>query len=191
MAMNQHIRPPAHMSFEEFATFYASRPHGEKWELLEGDAVLSASPNAPHQQVLLNLGYYLESIRRSTRPAWRVLPDLSLHVAEVPASAPEPDALIVPEGLEPGAFHDHPLVVFEILSPSTRRRDLGIKCDIYRRMLTIGDYVVISLGKCDVMLFARSADWEPERFVGIEAVVPLASVRLDLPLAAIYHDMAV
>ena len=48
MAMNQHIRLPARMSFEEFAAFVDTRPDEEKWELLEGHAVMSPTPIIAH-----------------------------------------------------------------------------------------------------------------------------------------------
>ena len=53
--MNRHVRPPKLMSFDEFVAFVDKRPDEEKWELLEGHAVMSPTPVDPHQIVLKNL----------------------------------------------------------------------------------------------------------------------------------------
>jgi Uma2 family endonuclease len=191
MAMNQHIRLPARMGFEEFAAFVDTRPDEEKWELLEGHAVMSPTPIAPHQRVVKNLTVFFAFLEREAPRPWLVLPGLSVRVAELPASVPQPDVLIVPNDGNEQWYSDGPLAVFEVLSPGTRRRDLGIKCDIYRRMPTIQDYLVIAPKKREVTQFCRAQDWEPVRYVAKGDVIPLASVGLDLPLSAIYHDMAV
>jgi Uma2 family endonuclease len=152
---------------------------------------MSPTPIAPHQRVVLNLSYFFEHRRRGERPSWLVLPGLSVHVPELPLSVPQPDVLIVPNDGNEGWYSDGPLAVFEVLSPGTRRRDLGIKCDIYRRMPTIQDYLVIAPKRREVTQYCRAQDWEPVRYVDADNIIPLASLGLALPLSAIYHDMAV
>ena len=102
---------------------------------------------------------------------------------------PQPDVLIVPNVWNEGWYTDGPLAVFEVLSPSTRRRDLTVKRDIYRRMPTILDYVVIAPKKREVLLHSRRTDWAPVAFTDADAGVPLDALGFDLPLAEIYRDV--
>ena len=44
--MNRHVRAPKLMNFDEFVAFVDGRPDEEKWELLEGHAVMSPTPVA-------------------------------------------------------------------------------------------------------------------------------------------------
>jgi Uma2 family endonuclease len=189
--MNRHVRPPARMSIDEFVAFVDTRPDEEKWELLEGHAVMSPTPIAPHQRVLVNLTVFFETIRRASPRPWLVLPGLSVYVPEVPASVPQPDTLIVGDVENEGWYTEGPLVVFEVLSPSTRKRDLTIKRDIYGRMPTIGDYVLIAPKKVEVTHFARSTAWEPVIVKEPSASITLASVGLALPLSEIYFGFDV
>jgi Uma2 family endonuclease len=117
------------------------------------------------------------------------LPGLSVHVPEVPASVPQPDVLIVRDTDNEGWFTAEPIVVFEILSPSTRRRDLTLKRDIYGRMATVGDYVIIAPKKREVTVYSKRAAWAPVVLRQADDVVPLPDLGLALPLASIYHGL--
>jgi Uma2 family endonuclease len=43
------------VAVEEFLAFYEARPNGEKWELIEGIAVMSPAPTEWHQVIAGNL----------------------------------------------------------------------------------------------------------------------------------------
>ena len=50
------IPPEGQMTIEEFLSFTETRPDGERWELIEGVAILQASPSKPHQVIATNIG---------------------------------------------------------------------------------------------------------------------------------------
>jgi Uma2 family endonuclease len=101
---------------------------------------------------------------------------------------PQPDVLIVSDVGNDGWYTQGPLVVFEILSPSTRKRDLTIKRDIYQRMPTIEDYVIIAPRTLEVTHLARAAGWQPAIVRSLDDRIALPSIGVDLPLSEIYFD---
>ncbi len=102
-----------------------------------------------------------------------------------------PDAMVVchPNPLS-DHFQDHPVVVLEVMSESTRRIDQGEKCDAYQRIPSL---MVVLLAESDavaVEVWRRGADglFAVERHAGREVVIPLPEIGAELPLAELYAD---
>ncbi len=86
------------------------------------------------------------------------------------------------------SFQDEPAVLFEVLSRSTRRIDEGEKKDAYRTIPSLGVYVLIEQETAAVVAFRRTADGiVREVYQGMDAVLPLGEIGIDLPLAEIYE----
>src|SRR5260370_7371798 len=49
------------MDVDEFMGFLETRPDKERWDLIEGIAVMMASPNHAHQRISSNLSYLLNT----------------------------------------------------------------------------------------------------------------------------------
>src|SRR5687767_13820329 len=49
------------MNVDEFMAFLETRPHGERWELIEGVAVMMAPASYAHQRICLNLASLLNN----------------------------------------------------------------------------------------------------------------------------------
>src|ERR1700733_9364320 len=82
------------MTVEEYFAFTDTRPDNEKWELIDGEPILNASPSPVHQWIVGNLLVALRNRARDLRASWAVLPGLGVRVSEV--NRPEPDVLIIP-----------------------------------------------------------------------------------------------
>ena len=108
-----------------------------------------------------------------------------------------PDALIVcqPVMFDPDDKRKHsilnPRVVFEILSPSTEKRDRTIKFDDYRSIDGFAEYVLLSQTEPRVESYCRDDDgtWRFDVQVGLDATLRVRSVGIDLPLAELYLDV--
>ena len=81
------------MTVEEFYAFTDTRPDEEKWELIDGEPVLNASPSPLHQWIVGNLIVALGGRARGSHAEWAVLPGLGVRVSDI--NRPEPDVLIV------------------------------------------------------------------------------------------------
>lgn len=76
---------------------------------------------------------------------------------------------------------DNPTVVIEVLSPSTRTLDRGVKFADYRTLPSLKDYVLIDSEARNVEVFSRQNDEWVVRKVEIGTVpIPSISVLLDL-----------
>jgi Uma2 family endonuclease len=107
-----------------------------------------------------------------------------------------PDLIIIcgtPE-LVPDGHHDtliNPQVIFEITSPSSESYDRGKKFLNYQRIESLKEYVLVSQVSPRVERFVRQDDgtWIQTVFVGLDAILSLASVAVSIPLADIYENV--
>jgi Uma2 family endonuclease len=175
------------MMVDEFYAFTDSRPDYEKWELIDGEPVLNASPSRLHQRILKNLMIALGNRERDSGGAWEVLPGLGVLVSD--AKRPEPDLLIVPNSVDLARRDvDNVIVAFEILSPSTDVRDLKWKRAAYTSLASLTDYVVVAQDAVEIVVFARAAGFEERRLSAIGETLQLPSRGVSLPLSEIYRD---
>jgi Uma2 family endonuclease len=177
------------MTVDEFYAFTDTRPDGEKWELIEGEPVLNASPSLLHQWIVINVVVALKNREREIKAPWVAMLPLGVRVSE--KSRPEPDVLVFPSGdRRPDARRDRNdvIVLFEVLSPSTEDRDLGWKRKAYTSLPSLTHYIVISQDAIDVIVFARENAFERRRFQSLRDAIDLRSLGISLPLAEIYRD---
>lgn len=81
----------------------------------------------------------------------------------------------------------NPVVLFEILSPSTEAYDRGEKFRRYGAIPSLQDYVLITPESPVVEVLSRTVDgWTLRFFTSLEAVARVPSVSLDLPSAKLY-----
>jgi Uma2 family endonuclease len=102
-----------------------------------------------------------------------------------------PDASVVCRpNPQTDSFQDDPAVLFEVLSRSTRRIDEGEKKDAYLTIPSLSVYVLIEPETAAVVAFRRTATgFVREVYEGLDAVLPLREVGIDLPLAEIYETV--
>ena len=102
-----------------------------------------------------------------------------------------PDALITCTRPEPSStFAPEPVVIFEILSNSTARLDLGAKNMEYQSLASLRVYVVLDQSAPSAQVFRRDeeGEWGYEVVVA-EGTLALAEVDVTVPLAEIYEDV--
>jgi len=178
------------MTVEEFYAFTDTRPDEEKWELIDGEPVLNASPSRLHQRIVKNLGFLLTTLERRPGTPWEMLPGFGVRVSET--SRPEPDILIIPTAGNSTDLLERDrsdvIAAFEVLSPSTANRDLRWKRSAYTGLPTLTDYVVIAQDAVEVVVFARDVGFAERRFSSIGGSIELRSLGLSLPLSEIYRN---
>ena len=86
------------------------------------------------------------------------------------------------------SFQDEPAVLFEVLSRRTRRIDEGEKKDAYLTIPSLAAYVLVEQETPAVVVFRRTEHgFVREVYQGLDAVLPLREIDIDLPLAEIYE----
>lgn len=179
------------MKVDEFYAFTDARPDNEKWELIDGEPVLNASPSRWHQRIIKNLTVILATQERKSGVSWEVLPGLGVRVSET--NRPEPDVLILPKhgrSADPqGRDRSDVFVAFEILSPSTTDRDLRWKRTAYTSLPSLTHYVVIAQDAVDIVVFARETGFAEQRLQSLDDSLELPALGISLLLAEIYRDI--
>lgn len=194
--MNQHVHiprlpPEQQMTIGEFLAFTGTRPDNERWELIEGAAVMNASPTDFHQIVVVNLTTFLMNERRRQGASWRPMPGIGTIVPVSPNSLPQPDVL-VKEGPPTGSHTtDDALVIFEVLSRSNAKADREWRRRVYGSVPNCQHYVTVSLARIEVVVYDRAAEWDPHILVSKDSALPLPRLGVSMPLAAIYQDVVV
>jgi Uma2 family endonuclease len=178
------------MTVEEYFAFTDTRPDNEKWELIDGEPILNASPSNLHQVIAFNLTVLLGTIQRRRSQSWEATPGVGVRVSDT--SLPEPDLFIRPAGAarrEPYSRETRDVVVaFEILSPSTMDRDLRWKKTAYTSLTSLTHYVVVAQDAVDVVVFARDTGFAERRYRSLADTIELPALRIALPLSEIYRD---
>jgi Uma2 family endonuclease len=94
-------------------------------------------------------------------------------------------------------FHDNrsdtitnPILIVEVLSPSTEAYDRGAKASQYRAMESLQELVIVVQLEPRVEIYRkRSNEWVLSEAAGLESTCRLASVDCEFPLGAIYDQV--
>ena len=83
---------------------------------------------------------------------------------------------------------DDPVLVVEVLSPSTQRDDLTLKRWAYQAIPTLQAILLVSAQAAAIELAEREPDgsWRSRHYRGLDATVPLAALGIELPAAEVY-----
>jgi Uma2 family endonuclease len=102
---------------------------GRRYELLDGAIIVTPAPSRDHQRAVLQIARLLGDAAPADLEAFVAPLDTVLPTGDVL----EPDVLVVTRD-DPHAkdVTEVPLLAVEVLSPSSRRRDVGDKLTAYR-----------------------------------------------------------
>lgn len=141
------------MIFEEFMEMYGNTD--ERYEYIDGEAYLHASPQITHQSVLGNLYaiFRLWFAGKKCMPYLSPL-DVTLKKGEN-ANIVQPDLLVVCDRENKSTNDKYmgiPSLVIEILSDSTTRIDLVKKLDLYMQT-GINEYWIVNYSNREVTVY--------------------------------------
>ena len=81
----------------------------------------------------------------------------------------------------------NPLLIVEVLSPSTEGYDRGAKFAHYRTIASLEEYLLVEQNQPLALLFTRlNGHWEMREFTGLESEMFLSSVDATLKLSDVY-----
>lgn len=160
-------------------------------EYLDGQVYAMSGASRAHNRIALNLAKALDDTLEA-RGCDVFIGDVRVLVSETGLYT-YPDLVVTCGGARfTGELPDtleNPVVIVEILSPSTEAYDRGAKFGHYRRIPTLREYVLVAQDSRRVERFVRSdpEEWIPTTFEGAAEILDLPSVSVRIPLAAIYH----
>ncbi|MCU0358531.1 MAG: Uma2 family endonuclease [Cyclobacteriaceae bacterium] len=174
---------------EEYLEFEKSSP--EKHEFFRGEIFLMSGAGPRHNVIFSNLfGELAQRLKgKPCRPYGSdqriyveqntlfTYPDISIICGEIVASAPDEETAV------------NPVVLIEILSPSTRNYDKGDKFKLYRGIPTLKEYILVDSEAIAVEIYRINErnHWELEECTALENQLMIPSLSISIPLADIYE----
>jgi Uma2 family endonuclease len=182
------IRP---ISPEEYLK--QERASKEKNEYFDGKVTALAGTSMSHNRILINL--IRETGANLKDKPCEILPS-DMRVTNPSGTAyMYPDATIVCGGPELDDDRldtlKNPVVIFEILSPSTEQHDRGRKFRYYREIPSFREYVLIDSTECFVELSRRQGDdsWKFDSTADPYGHMMLSSIQYSLHMEELYRNV--
>ncbi|TDR87315.1 Uma2 family endonuclease [Enterovirga rhinocerotis] len=186
--MSQALAKRPHLSVADFIEMIRPFPDEERWELLDGEPVLMAPQTERHQTVVMNLLRRIDGL--AARRGCRVLPGLGLLNENIDDYAPIPDVVVRCGPPVEGGYAKDPVLLAEVLSPSTMSNDRGRKLDFYRTIASLRTILVVYQDEARIEAWQREgADWRHAVLKDPAAILPLPELGGDLRLADIYEGI--
>ena len=177
------------MTVEAFTAFTAERPDWQKWELIDGEAIVQATPAKRHQVIVTNLLYELEGARRKLGASWHAFAGIGARLPRDKYNEIIPDVMVMPPGDDLANWTYDVLGAFEVLSPGSVRRDMVRKRQLYTRMERLTHYVVLAQNRCEATVFARSQGFSPVVLTGSDDRIEIDALGVSIRLADAYRDV--
>lgn len=145
---------------------YCEWDDGERWELIDGVPYnMSPAPSRRHQGILMRVSLFIGNFLVDKpcqvyfAPFDVRLPDFSEEDDNDVSTVVQPDLVVVcdEKKLDDRGCRGAPDLVVEILSPSTSRKDIGVKFDLYERN-GVREYWIIHPTEESLMIFTLGAD---------------------------------
>lgn len=180
--------PKPRMSVDEFLAWAEGRPG--RFELHRGRIVGMSPERTRHADGKFGVQTALKAaIRRDGLPC-RMLPD-GMTVRIDADTAYEPDALVYcGQRLDPEAVEvPNPVIVVEVLSPSTRGVDSGAKLVGYFQVPSVRHYLVVDAERHRVVHHRRADGTRIETQIVADGALVLDPPGLSLALADLFEDL--
>jgi Uma2 family endonuclease len=177
--------PKTRMTVDEYLAWTEEQPG--RYELLDGTVFAMSPEGAGHAEKKAAVHAALLAGIRARALAYYALPDgMTIRINNV--TAYEPDALVYcGTKLSPLAVEvPNPVIVVEVLSPSTRHIDLAAKLADYFRLPSIAHYLIVDPGKPRIVHHERAAGETIHTRIVIEGTIKLGPPGLEIEMADIY-----
>lgn len=188
------------LTYAEYLAFEETSE--QKHEFIDGLVLAREGGSAPH-------AHAAESSIEHARLAARITTALSIALAGRPCNVFGSDARVRISATERATYPDvsvvcgpvvrasddsqaltNPVVIVEVLSPTTEQSDRGEKFRHYRRLESLREYVLVAQDEPRIEVFRREGDVWTFREHGPGERVMLASIEAVLDVDAIYADPA-
>jgi Uma2 family endonuclease len=176
----------ARMNVDEYLAWAEGRPG--RYELYDGVVYAMTPERAVHAEIKLAVHIGLVAAIRARRLPCQVLPD-GMTVRIDAATAYEPDASVYCGAkLAPSALEvTNPIIVVEVLSPSTGRIDASLKLAGYFRVPSVMHYLIVDPDEPLIIHHARTTGDSILTHIVREGAIALDPPGLRLPVAEIYE----
>jgi Uma2 family endonuclease len=160
----------------------------ERFELVDGHVVMMTGASRNHGRIIRNVMALLGS---QLDPQWEPIAEFGLDAG--PRTLRYPDVAVDRASAAGDDYRAvEPILLVEVLSPTSEAIDLGDKAAEYVSMPTVQAYVVLAQNEPKAWLWVRgTADLlqGPTMVSGPDQRLVIPAPALDLPLSAIYRGV--
>ena len=180
-----YVTPEQYLELDRDAEF--------KSEYILGEMVSMPGGSFKHNTITVNASSELRA--RLSKGPCRVLSSDMRVAVDTKSGYLYPDVSVVCGAPEFVDGHDdtitNPKLVVEVLSPSTRNYDLGIKARLYLKVPSLSDLVIIEQDRVWIEHWHRSGDggWKNTVLEDPDGVLEIASLNCRIPVAEIYSGV--
>lgn len=170
---------------ESFDRWHAEQP--ERWEFFDGAAVMMAPGSLPHTIIKGNIFRHLGNKLAGSR--CRAFVD----GAEIKGStfSAIPDVVVACGPIDPrSSIILEPVVIVEVLSPSSERDDAGRKWQAYCLIPSLKHYIVAAQVGRFVTVHTRTGAASFEERIYQEGDIELGAIEVTLSLGEIYEGVS-
>jgi len=178
--------PDEPMTVDAFLAWAVGQPEG-RFELVAGRVVAMAPERFTHADMKAEAWLALRTaIARAGLPCRAHVDGPGLRVDDRTLYAPDVmvrcGPALPPEAVETG----DPLIVVEVLSPSTAARDMAAKLEDYFRMPSVAHYLILRIESRAVIHHARAADGAIATAIRRDGALALDPPGLSIDVAALF-----
>jgi Uma2 family endonuclease len=187
-----NVNTPAHpfsgtMDVDEFMAFLETRPDNERWDLIEGVAVMMAPPSYAHQRITRNLCELLNGAFATQGLDLFAYFESGIRNPGVRNFQPQPDVVVVPGVASYDCYSERFQLVAETLSPSNTRTEIDLKLRRYSEAPDNLYAVVIELREFLVEIHAKRQNWQPVALSKADASIDMPEFGLRCCVADLYR----
>jgi len=154
-----------------------------KHEYIDGYVYAMAGAKLNHERIAGNLfGEFRQHLKKT--PCEVVSSDFKVYVEDAKFFYPDVMVMCNHENGEDD-YTDKPILIVEVLSGSTQRKDRTLKRLAYQTLASLQEYILIEQDFVEIEVCRRSLGWKSEHyFLGDE--VFFESLDLKIPVAEVY-----
>jgi len=178
---------PVGMTVDEFLRWHQTRPETEHYELCNGEVVAMAPELSRHAKVKAMVWATLRQGLKAAGLSCQAFPD-GMTVRIDAYTAYEPDGLVHcgPKVADWVLEIPDPVVVVEVLSPTSRGRDTGIKLADYFRVPSIHHYLIVEAASPQVIHHRRRDDGRIDTRILTDGALSLDPPGVTVEIAGFY-----
>jgi Uma2 family endonuclease len=178
---------PALLSRGEFLSFLERRAQHERWQLIDGVAVMMNPPTVRHQRIAMNLAMELNiALRRDDRNLVALV-EVGLSLPGNPSFLPIADLAVVDEAADDSSYANRFCLAAEVLSASNTREFIARKLRRYAEHPDNLHFLVFSQRKMRVEVFSCQSDWKSVVLRTPDAVLELPEFGFRCQLRDLYR----
>lgn len=187
-------RSAEYMDLDDFEELVLEMPEDQKWELINGRVVRGmVGARLDHARIIQNLNFALRTHIRSNGMGCETFTESAWLKQQFQKLAAFPDVMVRCGPIEAEAAHvDDPLVLIEVVSPTSGSRDRGEKASAYMRLATARHVVFTDRDRVRVEAYDRRDDgawFARDPIESLDAVFELSALQFAMPVAEIYRDV--